>query len=617
MPEQTSKWNFFIVLIDLIAIGLYTTFHLLDIHYTIAGIGIDLLSIYIVIALGGIPLVFEIFKQVFKGNFGTDLLAAIALITAVLLESYLAAAGVILRRSGGQALEVYATQKASSVLLALAERMPTIAHLKKGANILDIKTMDIKIGDLIVIYPHEVSPVDGIVVSGHGSMDEAYLTGEPYKISKAPGAAVISGAVNGDNAIIIQADKLPSDSRYAKIMEVMQNAEEKRPKLRRIGDQLGAVFTPVALVIAAGAWIYTGDAIRFLSVLVIATPCPLLIAIPVTIISAISIAAKNGIIIKDPAVLERIPTCKTAIFDKTGTLTYGKPTFTEISVADGINPDEILSYVASLERYSKHPLSSAIIKEAKKRKLFVPQATEISELPGSGLKGKVLDSDLQITHRQKVSKEIQDILPEQGSGLECVILKDGKYAALFKFHDEMRKDSKVFVSHLGPSHQFNKIMLVSGDRESEVLYLAGKLGIKDTLSSQTPEQKLMIVEEENKKAPTLFMGDGINDAPAMRAATVAIAFGHESNVTSEAAGAVIMENSLVKVDELIHLSINMRKIVMQSAVGGMLLSVLGMGFAAAGFISPVSGALLQELIDVIAITNALRLIWEKKVKIDI
>ena len=617
MIEQTSKWNFFIVFIDLIAIALYGAFHLLDIHYSIAGISADILALYIVIVLGGVPLVFEIFGQVFKGNFGTDLLAAIALITAVLLNSYLAAALVILMLSGGQALEVYATQKASSVLLALAERMPTTAHLKQGTTIVDIKTMDIKIGDLIVIYPHEVAPVDGIVISGHGSMDEAYLTGEPYRISKAPGARVISGAVNGDSAIIIKADKLPSDSRYAKIMEVMRNAEEKRPKLRRIGDQMGAIFTPIALLIAAAAWFYTGDAIRFLSVLVIATPCPLIIAIPVTIISAISIAAKNGIIIKDPAVLERIPTCRTAIFDKTGTLTYGKPTFTEIMVADGIDKDEILSYVASLEKYSKHPLSSAIITEAKDRKLFIPEATEISELPGSGLKGNVLGSNIQITHRKKIDKDMLKLLPEQGSGLECVVLKDGKYAALLKFHDEMRKDSKVFVSHLGPSHQFNKIMLVSGDRESEVLYLAGKLGIEDTLASQTPEQKLMIVEEENKKAPTLFMGDGINDAPAMRAATVAIAFGHESNVTSEAAGAVIMDNSLVKVDELIHLSINMRKIVMQSAVGGMLLSVLGMGFAAAGFISPVSGALLQELIDVVAITNALRLIWEKKVKIDI
>lgn len=608
-----SKWQSFIALFSLLTIGIYLILSSLNTTLT----NVPLLFLIII---GGIPLFLQIFLKLLRGNFGADSLAAIALVTGIILQQYLAASLIILMLASGQTLERYARHKASSVLLALVKRMPTIAHRKINSKIEEIPLVDININDEIVIYPHETCPVDGIVIDGTGSMDESYLTGEPYQISKAPGASVLSGAINGESVLIIQATKLPVDSRYSVIVKVLEEAEQKRPSIRRLGDQVGAIFAPVALLFAAGTWYFTNDAIRFLAVLVIATPCPLLIAIPITIISAISRAAKQAIIIKDPIVLERLPTCKTAIFDKTGTLTYGKPTLTEIYTAPNYTKEQILQYVGSLERYSKHPLASAVIKATQERHIDLIESTNVSEKPGQGLTGIINHRIVNVTSRKKLLEmlpESKSLLPPVSPGLECIILLDNQYVAALHFHDAPRAESKSFVSHLMPAHQFKKIMLVSGDRESEVNYLAELIPFTEIYASQSPEQKLAIVRSEIKKAPTVFMGDGINDAPALTAATVGIAFGQHSNVTAEAAGAVIMENTLSKVDELLHLSINTRNIAAQSAVGGMLLSLVGMGFAATGFISPVMGAILQECIDILAIVNALRLAFGSKIEIDL
>ena len=608
MPPGMAKWQVLLSIAVVVAIVLH--FILGDTYAHI--------PLLIVIIMGGVPLLLEMFGKVIKGDFGADLMAALALVTATWLGEYLAGALIVLMLSGGQALEVYAMRKASSVLAALAERMPSIAHRRTDEQITDIPLADIAVGDEIVIFPHETAPVDGVVVEGNGAMDESYLTGEPYQVSKAAGASVLSGAINGEAVLVIRAEKLAHDSRYAQIMKVMQDAEQKRPTIRRIGDQVGAVFAPVALLFAVAVWYFTGDSARFLAVLVVATPCPLLIAIPITLISAISMAAKQGIIIKDPTVLERLPTCRTAIFDKTGTLTYGKPELTAIIPAEGTDKDKILRMAASLERYSKHPLASAIVQQAEKRGLALMDVASVSEKPGQGLTGIVSGREVSLTSRAKLLRTQPDaVLPPTAAGLECIILLDGSYGATLQFRDSPRADGKSFISHLAPSHHFQKVMLVSGDRESEVTYLADLLGIKETLASQSPEQNVAIVRAETAKAPTMFMGDGINDAPALASATVGIAFGQHSSVTAEAAGAIILESSLAKVDELFHISSAMRRIVLQSALGGMALSIIAMGFAAGGYITPVGGAVLQEVIDVLAIANALRLTWGGRIKADI
>ena len=256
------------------------------------------IPLLLIVVVGGGPLILKIFAKALKGDLGSDMLAAIALITAIFLQQFLAADLIVLMLASGEALENYAEKKASFALAALAKRMPSVAHKKILDKIIDIKIEEIVIGDLVVIYPFETSPVDGEVVDGYGNMDESYLTGEPYSLSKAPGSMVISGAINGENLLVVRAEKLAIDSRYSKIMEVMADAESKKPKLRRLGDQIGAIFAPIALLFAGMTWYLSGDITRFLSVLVVATPCPLLIAIPIAIVSAISVAAKNGIIIK-------------------------------------------------------------------------------------------------------------------------------------------------------------------------------------------------------------------------------------------------------------------------------------------------------------------------------
>ncbi|MDD2800533.1 MAG: heavy metal translocating P-type ATPase [Methylococcales bacterium] len=577
-------------------------------HFTF-NLALAQLPLLSVLLVGGVPLLYQLLKKLLYGDFGADLLAGIAIVTSILLNEYLAGSLVVMMLSGGAVLELYAVRKASSVLEALASRMPSIAHRKSVDGLVDISTDQVVIGDALLILPHEICPVDGTVLEGAGTMDESFLTGEPYQMSKTSGSIVISGAINGDSVLTIRADKLSVDSRYAKIMEVMRSSEQYRPNIRRLGDQLGALYTPLAVIIALIAWAGSGDVIRFLAVLVIATPCPLLIGIPVTIISSISLAARREIIIKNPAILETIGACRTAIFDKTGTLTYGRPNLTALITTPAYSEKDILVLIASLERYSKHPLSNAIIKAAERAAIKLLPVTHITELPGDGLKGNVDGKQVQITSRKNYSDQdplTAAELPPSSGGLECVVLIDGKYAATLQFRDEVRSDSPSFINHLKPNHLFDRVMLVSGDRESEVRYLAEQVGIKHVFFSQSPEQKLELVKQETLLAKTVFLGDGINDAPALTAATIGIAFGQNSDITGESADAVIMDSSLLKVDELFHIGARMRTIALQSAIGGMLLSLIGMVMAGLGYLSPVAGAITQEVIDALAVLNALR-----------
>jgi heavy metal translocating P-type ATPase len=595
-----------IAVLALVGLGIHVFLRFLS----ASGTSVTNLPLWAVLALGGIPLTVELLFKLVRGEFGSDLLAGISIISSVFLQEYLAGTLVVLMLSGGEALEAYAVRSASKVLEALARRMPSVAHRREDSQIVDVELGRIGIDDEVVVFPHEVCPVDGTVTAGHSAMDESYLTGEPYVLSKVPGSGVLSGAINGDGALTVRANKLPTDSRYAKIVEVMRQSEQQRPRLRRLGDRLGAVYTPVAVAIAAIAWAISGEPVRFLAVLVVATPCPLLIAIPVAIIGAISLAARRGIIVKDPASLEQISNCRVAIFDKTGTLTYGRPQLVDIITDDASDSTRVLTLAASLERYSKHPLSASILDAAQRQKLSLHQAESISELPGRGLSGRVLNHDVQITGRKaftELNPHAVSRLPPVSSGLECIVLIDGRYAATLRFRDEPRGEGKSFIAHLRPKHDFNRILLVSGDRESEVQYLAERVGIRDVYASQSPEQKLDIVRRETVKAATVFLGDGINDAPALTAATVGIAIGQNSDVTAEAADAVILDSRLETIDEFLHIGRRMRRIALQSAVGGMALSIGGMFIAAAGFLPPVVGAILQEVIDVAVVFNALRM----------
>ena len=604
MNSLSAKRDFFIAILAIIAIAIH-----IYLRFVTGSAELADYPLYVALVLGGTPLVYELFMKMLHREFGSDLLAGISIVTGIILGEYLAATLVVLMLSGGEAIEAYAVKKASSVLDALARRMPSSVHRVLGDSLEEVALEEVQVGDLLEIFPHDICPVDGTVVDGQSVMDESYLTGEPYMRSKTPGAEVYSGTINGEGNLRIRADKRAIDSRYARIMEVMKESEQRRPKLRRLGDQLGALYTPIAVAIALIAWAASGEAIRFLAVLVVATPCPLLIAIPTSIVGAISLAARRGILVKDPAILEQVDLCKTIIFDKTGTLTYGKPRLVEQYVASGFSQKDILQLAASIERYSKHPLATSIIEAQVQDNIELLSATSISEKAGAGLEGRVGEHQVKITGRKIFLEEFPEMsskIPPHNGGMECIILVDGNYAATYTFRDEPREDSDEFIRHLKPAHGFTKVMIVSGDAEHEVEYLAKRVGITDVFAKQSPEDKLRIVERERAIAPTIFIGDGINDAPALSAATAGIALGQNSDITAESADAIVLDSSLERVDDFIHISARMRRIAMQSAVGGMALSIIGMGFAAFGYLPPVAGALTQEVIDVVAVLNAVR-----------
>ena len=565
--------------------------------------GRELLPLLAALILGGAPQVWAVIRRVLNGRFDADILATVSIVTSLILHEYLAGTIIVLMLAGGTALEQYATGRASSVLDALAQRMPRTAHRIKDDTTEDLPIESVQPGDQLVIYPHETCPVDGVVTIGRGTMNEAYLTGEPYLLSKSPGSNVLSGAMNGDTALTIRATKPAIDSRYSQIMRVVKETEENQPAMRRLAERLGTWYTPLALLFAGAAWSLSEDPGRFLAVIVVATPCPLLIGIPVAVIGAISLAAKNGILIRKAASLEEIDRCRVFVFDKTGTLTYGTPTVSEVSCGAGITRDRLLGLVSSLERYSRHPLAAALVKAGEGQ--IPAEVTEVHELPGQGLIGIADGHAVEVTGRKRAT-QLGLPIPTEGSGLECIVIIDGKFAGQIRFRDKPRDDAQDFVKHLGTLHGGTRVVLLSGDRESEVRYLADLAGIKEVHFGQSPEEKVRFVTEIAAKVPVLYVGDGINDAPALLAATVGIALGDKGEIAVQAADAAILEPSLRRVDQLIHIGRRMRTIALQSAIGGMTASAICMALAAAGYLTPSLGALAQEAIDVAAVLNALR-----------
>ena len=568
-----------------------------------------------VVVVGGIPLIVEVLRSAVRSAGGADMLAAVSIVTAVVLDEWLVAAIIVLMLSGGEALEAAASRRASATLDALARRSPAIAHRLRGTSptegVDDLRAEEVLVDDLLLVLPHELCPVDGEVVDGNGAMDESYLTGEPYVVPKSPGSQVLSGAVNGDAALTVRAERLAADSRYAQIVGVLREAEEHRPPMRRLADRLGAWYTLIALALGVLGWAISGDPTRFLAVVVVATPCPLLIGVPVAIIGAISLAAKRGIIIRNPAMLEDVGRVQTMMFDKTGTLTYGRPVLTEIIPGPGTDSDEVLASAAAVEIYSRHPLARAVVDAAAMRELATPPLRSVTEKPGAGLVGEVEGRRLRLTNRRglaEVDPAASALLPATETGLESIVLIDDRYAATLRFRDEPRATAGDFIAHLPRAHGVKRMMIISGDREAEVRRLADRVGITEVYGGVSPEGKLAIVRERTAAGPTLFLGDGINDAPAMTAATAGVAFGATSDVTSEAADAVVLDSSLERLDDLLHIGARMRRIALQSALGGMAASIIGMILAVFGLLSPLAGAIAQEVIDVLAILNSARVV---------
>lgn len=574
---------------------------------TVAATGVTIIAI-----LAIIPEAKEMIKTLLSGQVGIDVIALVAIVASLLLKQFGAGAVIVIMLTGGEALEEFAKRRAKRELDSLLKNKPEIAHVKVNGHVKDIPVQKVKVHDLIVVKPGDMIPVDAQVTQGDTSVDESAITGESLPEHKHVGDQVLSGSVNLDGLIEIKATHISRDSQYEQIIRLVQEASTKKSPLVRLADVYSLPFTIIAFSMAALAWIISGDPIRALAVLVVATPCPLLIATPVAIVSGMSRAASRGVIIKSGGVLEQLARLQAIAFDKTGTLTQGKPAISAIDPC-GITRDELLKIAASLEQNSNHALAQVVVTAAKNQKIRLAKCTHIKETPGGGLVGRINGKPMVVGSFEFLRDQGVDVTSPICVGhttherTAMYIAKGQKYLGSISFADPLRPEAPETIQqlkHMGIKH----FLILTGDRKQVGEYIAHQLHISEVHSQLLPAEKVQLLQKEKKQeSPIAMVGDGINDAPVLAAADVGIALGAKgSTAASEAADAVIMQNDLGRLADLVAISKRSVRIAKQSILTGIGLSFILMVFAVAGFIVPIAGAFMQEAIDVVVILNALR-----------
>jgi heavy metal translocating P-type ATPase len=620
---------------------------LVSLGFWLAGRG-DLanLTLLAVVLLGGIPLLWETIQQFLHKEFSIDVIAILAITGSLLLGQYLAGALVVLMLSGGEALEAYALRRARSSLSALAERAPRTAHIWQGDELVSIPAEQIEVGMEIVVKPGELIPVDGVVTSGSSSLSEADLTGEPVPVRKSPGMLVLSGSVNLDGVLEVRASKRSAESKYAQIVRLVEEAQSQKAPIHRLADRFSIGFTIAAVGLAALAWALSGNSVYALAVLVVATPCPLILATPIAIMSGIDLAARNGIIAKSGAAIEQLGEVDVAVFDKTGTLTLGMPKVTAIVLAEqeqqragamdedvmpGLSTEydegTLLRLAASVEQLSTHILARAVVEAAQERALPLSSADDFEEIFGKGVRGcvPVFAQDRQVG-RQMVEVAVGNrtymrqlgvivplsLLSERERRVEAgqicsFIAVDQQVEGLLVLQDVPRADVSRLSADLR-AMGIKETILLTGDSDVVAQQIGTLAQVDRVISRCLPEDKVRIVKElEQQGHRVLMVGDGINDAPALATATVGMALGTQGlTAAATAADTVLLSTDILRVVRAVRLGRWVMHVARQGIWVGMGLSVIAMLFAAIGFISPAAGALLQEGIDVIVILNALR-----------
>lgn len=558
-----------------------------------------------------IPLLVDMVTDLRSGKYGIDILAATAMITSVALGEYWTGIIIALMLTGGEGLEDYAEKRAKSELSELLKRRPTIAHLVKGKNVSDIEVKNVNVGDKLNILPGEVVPVDSIIYDGQSSFDESSITGESLPVYKKTGDQILSGAINIEGAITVKVIRTEANSQYEQIIKLVRSAASSPSPFIRLADRYAIPFTILAFFIAGSVWFISGDAIRFLEVIVVATPCPLLLAAPIALISGMSRASKHGIIIKNGSSLERLALVKTVAFDKTGTLTSGKPSVNNLEVFKPFSKDELIKYAASLEQSSNHVLAKAITDYAVERKVKVQSAKQITEKAGLGLSGRFQGKhilvgrwDLMIEHDIAFPNTFK---PNTQTNTATYIAINGNLAGIFSFVDELRPNSKTMIDRL-KAMKIDNFLMVTGDHMGAAKVIAAKLGINNIVASALPADKMHAIEHiEKDNRPVAFVGDGVNDAPVLTISDVGIALGARgSTAASEAADVVIMLDDVNKVASSIEIAKRTFFIAKQSILIGIFISIALMAIFATGKIKPIYGAILQEVVDIFVIFNALR-----------
>ena len=568
------------------------------------------------LVLTGAPIVWRTIRKVVGGHFATDVVAMLAVVGAVALGQPLAGLIVVVMQSGGEALERFAEGRASRAVRKLEEDAPRIAHrINSGQRGDDIPVDDIRVGDMLLVRPGDMLPCDCVVVAGESHVDESRLTGEPLPATARAGVDLMSGSLNLDGAITVKATALSRESQYARIVELVRSAAAHKAPLQRLADRYAVWFTPITLVVCAVAWILSGESARALAVLVVATPCPLILATPIAIIGGINRAASRQIVIRTGAALEKLSDVRVAVFDKTGTLTVGRPSVSRVSAVPPMTDSTLLRLAGALEQHSGYALAKSVVDAALADGGPLPQPTESIEEGGRGITGLVEGRLVSIGARgyiaSRVSGEINHAFAarpdDHGLLLRAWVAVDGHFAGTLDFTDEIRRGTRETIAAL-PSLGIRRLLLLSGDREDSVRSVADSVGIPEALGDLLPADKLMRVAAlSESEGSVLMVGDATNDAPALSRADVGVALaGHGGGVSAEAADVVILNDDLSRVSEAIVIGQRTMRIARQSIGIGLGLSGVAMLFAAAGMIPPVIGALIQEGIDVAVILNALR-----------
>ncbi|MCC3298053.1 heavy metal translocating P-type ATPase [Arthrobacter caoxuetaonis] len=573
-----------------------------------------------IVAVTGVGMV----RDIKRGHYGLDILAVIAMLATVAVGEYLASLIIVLMLSGGEALEDYAAGRAKGELDALLDRAPQIAHRlpddadtggtpKPGRELAeDIPATEVCVGETLLIKPSEVVPVDGVLLSAAASFDESSLTGESIPVARTAGEAVMSGSVNGTQAVRIRATATTADSQYQRIVALVRDAAASRAPVVRLADRFAIPFTLVSLLIAGIAWAVSGDPVRFAEVLVLATPCPLLIAAPVAFMGGMSRSARHGIIVKGGATLEQLATARTAAFDKTGTLTYGRPELVSVNAQPGFSAEELLGLAASAEQYSSHVLAASVLAAAEERGLPVSPADTAQEVATNGVEALIHGQTVRVGKR----RFIEEVDPSAGSvdlspGQMVVYLSvDGRFAGSLILSDTARPNAAATLDRLRSLGIRDTVML-TGDGQVTANSIAAAVGISDVHAELLPEDKVNAVAALELR-PVIMVGDGVNDAPVLAAADVGIAMGARgSTAASESADAVIVADDISKVATAMDISKRTLRVALGSIWLGIALSLVLMLVAAFGFIPAVAGALTQELVDLATILNALRALHGK------
>ncbi|MCH8572064.1 cadmium-translocating P-type ATPase [Nesterenkonia sp. AY15] len=540
------------------------------------------------------------------GTYGIDLLAVTAIGSTVAVGEYWAALVVCLMLSGGEALENYAAGRARRELTGLLENAPHTAHLLRGdSGPTDVPVEEVSVGDRLLVRPFEVVPVDSMLESASATFDESSLTGESLPVERAQGEELLSGAVNGGEAIEIRATANASESQYQRIIELVREAQESKAPFVRLADRVAVPFTLGALGLAVGAWAFSGDPTRAAEVLVVATPCPLIIAAPVAFMAGMSRAASNGIIVKSSGTLEQLARVRTAAFDKTGTLTHGKPEVTHVH-AVGLEPERMLALAAAVEQYSSHPLAAAVVEAASANSQGVPSAEDVIEVPANGVRGRVEGRAVVVGSVRFIGRETSttpDTPPVGHSGVHVAV--DGTYAGYIALADELRVETRATMASLHRAG-VSTTMMLTGDGEHVARHIAQQAGIDDVRADLLPEDKVSAVQAAHPR-PVMMVGDGVNDAPVLAVADVGVAMGARgSSAASESADIVITVDDLGRSARAVHIGRRTMRVAWQAIWIGVGMSVVLMLIAAAGMLPAIVGAWLQEVDDLASILWALR-----------